>query len=66
MLAVLDKIFCTTHFEQKFSMIFVTTSSRAGSEHVPLVLNLDTEEIKKNQPSLGLKNGGLSNLSLEI
>jgi len=46
-LAAIDKIFCTTNFELKFPLAFVTTSSRAGSDHVPLLLNLGIEETKK-------------------
>lgn len=46
-LAALDKIFCTVNFEQRFPLAFVTTSSRAGSDHAPLILNLGLEEIKK-------------------
>lgn len=46
-LAAIDKIFCTTNFEQKFPLAYVTTSSRAGSDHVPLILNLGSEGRKK-------------------
>jgi hypothetical protein len=46
-LAAIDKIFCTTNFELKFPLAFVTTSSRASSDHVPLILNLGIEEVKK-------------------
>lgn len=46
-LAAIDKIFCTTNFEQKFPLAYVTTSSRASSDHVPLILNLGPEGGKK-------------------
>lgn len=46
-LAAIDKIFCTTNFELKFPLAFVTTISRASSDHVPLILNLGIEEVKK-------------------
>jgi endonuclease/exonuclease/phosphatase family metal-dependent hydrolase len=59
-MAALDKIYCTTNFEQKFPLAFVTVKARVGSEHVPLVLNLGVSEAK-NLAYLGLRNGGLSN-----
>ena len=46
-LAAIDKIFCTTNFEHKFSLAFVSTSSRASSDHVPLLLNFGLEERRK-------------------
>jgi hypothetical protein len=47
-LAAIDKIFCTINFELKFPLAFVSTSSRAGSDHVPLLLNFGVEELKKS------------------
>jgi hypothetical protein len=46
-LAAIDKIFCTTNFELKFPLSFVTASSRARSDHIPLLLNFGIEEAKK-------------------
>lgn len=46
-LAAIYKFFCTTNFELKFPLAFVSTSSRASSDHVPLLLNLGIEETKK-------------------
>lgn len=46
-MAALDKVFCTTSFEQKFPLAFVTTKARASSDHVPLVLNLNDGTKKK-------------------
>jgi len=49
-LAAIDKIFCTVNFEQKYPLAFVTAKAKAGSDHVPLVLNFGVTEPKK--PSL--------------
>lgn len=55
-MAVVDKILCTTSFEQKFTLSFVSVKARATSDHVPLILNLGIKEIK-NLTYLDLKNG---------
>ena len=49
-MSALDKILCTTSFEQKFPLAFVTVKARATSDHVPLILNCGIKERKK--PSL--------------
>jgi hypothetical protein len=46
-MAVIDNVFCTNSFEQKFPLAFVPTKSRAHSDNVPLVLNLNSGERKK-------------------
>jgi hypothetical protein len=46
-MAVIDNVFCTNSFEQKFPLAFVSTKSRAHSDNVPLVLNLNSGERKK-------------------
>ena len=46
-LAAIDKKICTTNFEHKFPLAFVSTSSRASSDHVPLILNFGLEERRK-------------------
>ena len=49
-MAALDKIFCSTNFESNFPLTNVEAVSRAGSDHVPLVLDLGMEVMRK--PSL--------------
>lgn len=49
-MAALDKILCTTSFEQSFPLAFVSVRARATSDHVPLILNSGVKERKK--PSL--------------
>jgi hypothetical protein len=49
-MAALDKILCTTSFEQKFPLAFVSVKARETSDHVPLILNFGIRERKK--PSL--------------
>jgi len=49
-MATIDKLICNTHFEQKFLLAYVTAKARAGSDHVPLVLNFGIQEARK--PSL--------------
>lgn len=46
-MATLDKIFCTTNFEQKFPLAFVSVKARATSDHTPLILDLGIKEVKK-------------------
>jgi hypothetical protein len=46
----INKLICTTHFEQKFALAYVTAKVRAGSDHVPLILNFGIQEARK--PSL--------------
>jgi exonuclease III len=46
-MAAVDKFLCNNSFEQQYSLAFVTTISRAGSDHVPLVINLHIDEPKK-------------------
>jgi endonuclease/exonuclease/phosphatase family metal-dependent hydrolase len=46
-MATLDKIFCTTAFEQQYPLAFVSARPRVGSDHVPLVLILGIKESKK-------------------
>jgi len=56
-MAAIDKFLCNNSFEQKYPLTFVTSKSRAGSDHVPLVLNLGVDE-PKNLVYSDLKNGG--------
>ena len=49
-MAAIDKIFCSTNFEQHFPLASVQAAARASSDHVPLILDLGLEVIKK--PSL--------------
>lgn len=46
-MAALDKIVCTTSFEQKFPLESVTVRARATSDHVPLILNMGVKMIKE-------------------
>jgi len=46
-MAALDKVFCSSNFEQKFSLAYVSTRARGHSDHVPLILNLNCSERKK-------------------
>ena len=46
-MAAMDKFLCNNSLEQKYPLAFVTSKSRAGSDHVPLVLNFGVEERKK-------------------
>jgi endonuclease/exonuclease/phosphatase family metal-dependent hydrolase len=46
-MVAIDKFLCNNSFEQKYPLAFVTSKSRAGSDHVPLVLNLGVDEPKK-------------------
>ena len=46
-MAALDKFMCNTSFEQKYPLAVVISRSRAGSDHVPLILNFGTEIEKK-------------------
>jgi len=46
-MAAIDKVFCSSNFEQKFPLAFVSTRARGHSDHVPLVLNLNCSERKK-------------------
>lgn len=46
-MAAIDKFLCNSCFEQNFPLAFVISRSRAGSDHVPLILNLGIEEKKK-------------------
>jgi hypothetical protein len=46
-MVAIDKILCTTSFEQKFPLSFVSTKARAISDHIPLILNLGIREVKK-------------------
>ena len=47
-MAAIDKIFCSTEFSQNYLLSYVTTASRAGSDHVPLVLNFGLNQEKKH------------------
>jgi hypothetical protein len=47
-MAAIDKIFCTNSFEQRFPLACVSTKARAHSDHVPLILNLNSSERKKS------------------
>jgi len=46
-MAAIDKFLCNNSFEQQYPLAFVTAKSRAGSDHVPLVINFGTDEPKK-------------------
>jgi hypothetical protein len=46
-MAAIDKFLCNNTFEQQYPLAFVTAKSRAGSYHVPLVINLRIDEPKK-------------------
>jgi hypothetical protein len=46
-MAAIDKFLCNSSFEQKYPLAFVIAKSRAGSDHVPLVLNFGVDEAKK-------------------
>jgi hypothetical protein len=46
-LATIDKFLCNNSFEQKYPLAFVTSKSRAGSDHVPLVINFGVDEPRK-------------------
>jgi hypothetical protein len=46
-MAAIDKLVCNTLFEQKISLVFVTAKSRAGSDHVSLILDFGCHEMKK-------------------
>ena len=39
-MAAIDKVFCTTDFDQHYPLASISAGSRAGSDHVPLILNL--------------------------
>lgn len=54
-MAAIDKIFCSTDFGQQYPMAFVNTASKAGSDHVPLILNFGLNQTRKQ---FALKNGG--------
>lgn len=56
-MAALDKILCTTSWEHKFPLAFVTVRARASSDHVPLILDMGIKE-EKNLRSLDLRSGG--------
>jgi hypothetical protein len=43
----IDKLLCNGSFEQQYPLSFVTSKSRAGSDHVPLVINFGIDEPKK-------------------
>lgn len=59
-MAALDKLLCNSGFEQKYPRAFVTAKSRAGSDHVPLILDFGIDSVRK--PTLfRFENGGLSN-----
>lgn len=59
-MAAIDKLFCNTLFEQKFPLAFVIAKTRAGGDHVPLILDFGCMRLR-NLVSLDLKNNGLSN-----
>lgn len=46
-LAAIDKFLCNNNFEQKYPLAFVTSKSRAGSDHVPLVINFGVNKPRK-------------------
>jgi endonuclease/exonuclease/phosphatase family metal-dependent hydrolase len=56
-MAAIDKLLCNSSFEQHYPMAFVTSKSKAVSDHVPLVINFGIDEPKK-KVCLGLKSGG--------
>jgi exonuclease III len=56
-MAAIDKFLCNSSFEQKYPLAFVIAKSRAGSDHVPLVLNFGWMKLK-NLICSDLKNGG--------
>lgn len=45
-MTAIDKLFCNTVLEQKYPLAYVTTKSRVGRDHVPLIINFGTEEEK--------------------
>jgi hypothetical protein len=45
-MTTIDKLFCNTVLEQKYPLAYVTTKSRVGRDHVPLIINFGTEEEK--------------------
>jgi len=47
-MAAIDKLFCNTLFEQKFPLAFVTAKTKAGSDHVPLILDFGCHKVKKS------------------
>ena len=49
-MAAIDKIFCSTNFEQHFPLASIQAVSRVGSDHVPLILDFGLEVVRK--PSL--------------
>lgn len=49
-MAALDKVFCTTNFEQNFLLAFVSTKAKGVSDHVPLLLDMGNRIPRK--PSL--------------
>ena len=57
-MAAIDKFMCSSSFEQNFPLAYVISKSRAGSDHVPLILNLGIEEKKETLCCSGLKSGG--------
>jgi len=46
-MAALDKLLCNSGFEQKYPRAFVTAKSRAGSDHVPLILDFGIDSVRK-------------------
>ena len=46
-MAALDKLLCNNGFEQKYPLAFVIAKSRARSDHVPLLIDFGTENVKK-------------------
>ena len=46
-MAAIDKLLCNTLFEQKFPLAFVTVKTRAGSDHVPLILDFGIDSVRK-------------------
>lgn len=46
-MAAIDKIFCNTSFGQCFPLAHVAAKPRAGSDHVPLVLNFGINAVRK-------------------
>jgi hypothetical protein len=46
-MTAIGNIFCNIGFEQKYPLAFVITQPRAGSDHVPLILNFGIEEARK-------------------
>ena len=61
-MAALDRVLVNTFFDQLYPLASVKSASRAGSDHVPLVINFGINSTQ-NKARLDLRSGGFSNLT---